>query len=105
MSNYGKILKAARAESGLTMESVRDHLVTTIPEFTPCLRTVNSYHTDKCPAKPEPFLLVALADLYGIDASDLLGPSFSAMQEIMARSRCDSVSPGQSTKVARAGPR
>lgn len=95
MSNYGAILKEARAASGLTMENVRDHLVATVPDITPTMKTLWNYHSaDHCSHRPDSFLLMVLADLYNIDASALLGRSFDAMQEIAARSRCFTVSAG-----------
>lgn len=88
MTNAAKILQDARQANGLSYSQVRLAVFERLGAYTPTEQTIINYHrADKAPSTPDPVLLCALADVYGIELS-LLMPDFQRIQELWARSRC-----------------
>ena len=98
MNNTAALLAEGREASGLSFEAVRDEVRDRLgPAYTPTSKTITNYHTPgKAPKKPDLMLLFALADIYGIESSIIVGPFHSGIRELVARSRCSSIVAGQS---------
>jgi hypothetical protein len=109
MDTNTSLLEQARKAAGYTYEGARDAILPKLGPYCPTAQTIRTYHrSDLAPKKYDVIVVCALANLYGVGVTEVapeMGAYLENMQNELTRSRCDSVSAGQRTKVARAGPR
>jgi len=103
MNNLTKILQDAREASDLSYEQIAYELRDRLGPYAPVAGTIRNYHS-AVPKRPDLMLLFALADVYGLEASVLVGEKLDGIRELVARSRCFAVSAGQPIGGARDGP-
>lgn len=90
----GDRLLAAHEASGLSYREIRDRMLPIIGRYTPTTETLRRYVRPDLSSKIDPVVLAALAQVYGVPLSSIVGDDedlatvVDQAREALARSRC-----------------
>ena len=100
MDTTNSLLEQARKAAGYTYAGARDAILPKLGPYCPTEQTIRTYHrSDLAPKRHDVLVVCALANLYGVEITTVapqIADYLDEMQDILARSRCDSIAAGQS---------